>query len=476
VPVTVGVDIGTTAVKALAADDDGTVLARCRVPHPLRTPMANVLEHDAALAWRDGVRTAVRRVAEEVASTLKQPVEAIQVAAMVPSLCPVDAGGVPIGPGLLYGDERAKGGERGLDPSRDGELLRMVEWLAGEYPDAAGFWPAQAVGIAALCGHGVIDPVTAMTASPLFDLGTCDWDASVCGAAGVGVERLPEVWPSGEAAGTALEALGPALRGTQVGTGTIDAFAEQLVAGADHDGDVLVILGATLITWACIPNWVEAPGLWTVPHTAPGKTLIGGPSNAGGILRDWAGRVLQEEAGGAGASDPSDVPVVLPYLRGERTPLHDPERRGTITGISLAHGPAALWRSVREASGHSVRHHLDLAGLLPSDGCPGECGTVARRIVATGGGVRDRAWVQAIADVTALPVDVVAVPEGGALGAAYLARVTAGAEPDASGASRWAAVGERIEPDIAWVGPCSDRYRTFRELSGPPYDSSGGAP
>jgi xylulokinase len=256
--------------------------------------------------------------------------------------------------------------------------------------------------------------------------------------------------------------------------GSVDAFAEQLVAGAEHDGDVLVILGATLITWACVPNWVEVPGLWTVPHTAPGKVLIGGPSNAGGILRDWAGRILRDDDDGVGGVDPSDVPVVLPYLRGERTPLHDPDRRGWVAGISVAHGPASLWRSVREASGHTVRHHLDLAGLLPADGRPGDCGTVAQRIVATGGGVRDRAWLQAIADVTGLPIDVVAVPEGGALGGAYLARVTAGLEADASAAGRWARVGERIEPDVAWVGPCSERYRTFRDLTGPAFDPAGG--
>ena len=70
--------------------------------------------------------------------------------------------------------------------------------------------------------------------------------------------------------------------------GTVDALAEQLVAGADDDGDVLVILGTTLITWGVIPEWREVPGLWTIPHTAPGKILIGGASNAGGLFLNWA--------------------------------------------------------------------------------------------------------------------------------------------------------------------------------------------
>lgn len=464
--VTVGVDIGTTSVKAVAADGEGTVVASTRVPHPVLTPSPGVLEHDARRAWRDGVRAAAGEVAGIAAGTGHR-VAAVNVAAMVPSLCPVDAEGVPIGPGLLYGDERARGGRRGLDPSQDGELVRMLTWLARAHPDAAGFWPAQAVANAALCGVGAIDSVTAMTTLPLFDF--TGWDPAVCAEAGVRPEQLPVIRSGSDPAGTVGDDLGPALCGAVVGGGTIDAFAEQLVAGADRDGDVLVIMGATLITWACVPEWLEAPGLWTVPHTAPGKTLVGGPSNAGGILRDWAERVLVPAA--TEPTDPANLPVVLPYLRGERTPLHDRDRRGSFHGLSVAHGPEALWRAVHEASGHSVRHHLDLAGLLAPERSVAGHPSVHRaaRLVGTGGGSANDAWVQAIADVVGLPVDCVAEPRGGALGAAYLARVAAGLEPDASGAGRWARTRARVRPCPAWLGPCDERYRCFVELTGPPY-------
>ena len=134
---TIGVDVGTTSVKAVAVRADGSVLATARVEHPVLTPQPNVLEHDARVAWREGVLVAARRVADAAVAAGAR-VAAVNVAAMVPSLCPVDADGVPVGPGLLYGDERAKGGERGLDPSQDGELVRMLTWLAAQYPGAAG--------------------------------------------------------------------------------------------------------------------------------------------------------------------------------------------------------------------------------------------------------------------------------------------------------------------------------------------------
>ncbi len=454
----------------MAVDHSGAVLAATRVPHAILTPRPNVLEHDARVAWHEGVRTA----AQQVATAAGRPIAAVNVAAMVPSLCPVGADGLPIGPGLLYGDERAAGATSGLDPSQDGEFERMLAHLVGAYPDAAAFWPAQAVANAALSGVGALDSVAAMTTVPVFDY--TNWDPEVCARVGVRPDQLPVIRSGSEPAGRVRDELGPELAGAVVGPGTIDAFGEQLVAGADRPGDVLVILGATLITWACVPEWVEAPGLWTVPHTAPGMVLVGGPSNAGGLLVEWARRTLVAPdgldgvpgVGSGGDVDPDDVPVVLGYLRGERTPLHDRDRRGEVLGLSVAHGPEAVWRGVYESSGHSVRHHLDLAGLLGPDTAvaapPGA--HRATRIVATGGGTRLRPWIQAIADVTGLPVDVVATAEGGALGAAWLARVSAGLVPDPATTRPWTQPVERTVPDPRWRSGCDRRYRRFIEATG----------
>jgi xylulokinase len=160
--------------------------------------------------------------------------------------------------------------------------------------------------------------------------------------------------------------------------------------------------------------------------------------------------------GGPGAPasvDPRRVPVWAPYIRGERTPLHDSSRRAALHDLDLTHDAAAVRRAAYEAAGFVVRHHLDLAGVAP------------RRIVATGGGARSAPWVQALADATGVPVDVVAVPEGAALGAAFTARVVAGLEPSAGEARRWARIAARVDPDPAWTGPTAARYARFRELT-----------
>ena len=142
-----------------------------------------------------------------------------------------------------------------------------------------------------------------------------------------------------------------------------------------------------------------------------------------------------------------------PYVRGERTPYHDPDRRGVLDGLNLAHDAASVRRAAYEASGFVVRQLIEL-GAAP-----------ASRIVATGGGTRVEPWMQAIADATGLPVEVSGVPEGAALGAAFLGRMAAGLESSIADAARWASIERTVEPDPAWKGPMEDRYGRFLELA-----------
>src|SRR5205085_9028881 len=125
---------------------------------------AGQFEHDINQAWRANVVEAFRLVSQDNA------VAAVNVAAMVPSLGAVDAQGRALGPGLLYGDARGERvGNDTTQPGDSGELLAFLAWQAARTPDAAGYWPAQAVANHALCGVGAIDSSTAMTAHPLFD-------------------------------------------------------------------------------------------------------------------------------------------------------------------------------------------------------------------------------------------------------------------------------------------------------------------
>lgn len=455
--VTVGVDIGTTSVKALAVNGQGQVMAHARVPHSIVTTVADQLEHDAGAAWRRGPKKAFTAVERALATQGVTDIAGVSVAAMVPSLTAVNRRGVPLLPGLLYGDIR---GQQASAVASDGDAAAssMVDaegflgWAAASEPEAAGYWPCQAVATKALTGVPAID--TAVVAS----LGSLhvrnEWNTALLEKLGARTEQMPVVVPMCAAGGTLPG------RDTIFTGGTVDALCDQIVSGATEPGDVLAIFGATLVIWVVTDSYIEVPGLVTYPHTVADRFLIGGPSNAGALFVDWARHMLRgvTQAGptrveaSERTGDPDRVPVWLPYLRGERSPFNDASLRSSIHGLDITQGPEALARAAYEASGFVIRRMLELTGVE------------GRRIVASGGGTRARAWMAGVADGSGLPVDTVAVPEGAAYGAAFFARLAAGLAGSLDESQRWAGVGRRVDPDPVWSKATSERYRRFADL------------
>ena len=212
--VTVGVDIGTTSVKAVAVDGDGVILARARVPHRIITTEAGLLEHDARRAWRNGATTAFAAVKDQVAA----PIAGVGLDSMVPSLTAVNRRGVPQLPGLLYGDSRGLqradgGGERtaGAMPDAEG----FLRWATELAPDAYGYWPCQAVASFALCGVPAIDSAVTTSLGALHS--GRGWNTSLLADLGVAESQLPRVVPMLQSAGTIPDS------DTVVCAGTIDA-------------------------------------------------------------------------------------------------------------------------------------------------------------------------------------------------------------------------------------------------------------
>ena len=477
-PVTVGIDIGTTSVKALAVSEGGEVLARARVPHRIIHTSADHMEHSAQAAWRRGPIRAFSLVRDALASssgaTDPAYIAGICVAGMVPSLTAVDRRGIPRTPGLLYGDARGRQpagtaaleGHAGPMPDAEG----FLRWTAQQMPDAYGYWPAQAVANHALTGQGSIDTAVASTLGELHQGGR--WNEGLLTSCAVRPDQMPRVVLTGQPAGTlradrrdkrAARGGAPHASGrsdhpeTVVAGGSIDAFCDQIVAGANEVGDIIVLFGATMVVWVVTDTWVEVPGLWTVPHTVPDRVLVGGPSNAGALFVDWARSLLRSgprssPADDGRSGDPRRVPVWLPYVRGERVPFHDTTLRAAVFDLDITDGPAGMSRAAYEASGFVVRSILERSGIT------------GRRIVASGGGTQLVPWMAGVADATGLPVDTVAVPEGAALGAAFLARMAAGLEPSLDGSRRWARHGRRVMPDPRWQQAAEARYQRFTAL------------
>ena len=430
--VTVGLDIGTTSVKAVAVDAAGRVVARTRVPHRIEAT-SDRLRHDADRAWRRGPRRALKALGE------LHP-RALSVTGMVPSMAAVDRRGRPITDGLLYGDAEGRPAERHGLPDLVGDAPEFLRALVRRAPDAAGYWSAQTTATVALGGPPVLAADLAMVLWPLAAGDT--WDQSVLDDCGAPADKLPQIvanrTPVADVGGMLLDG------------GAIDVACERIISGVE-EGDALVICGGTLIVMAAVPAGANVDASIIAYPDETGAQTATAASNAGGLFLNWVDRTVAKSRG---ALDPEQVPVWVPYIRGERTPWNDPQRRAALADVHQGHDAAGVRRGAHEASAFVARHLLELMDVSP------------RRVVAMGGGTQVDGWMQALADAVGVPVDASTEPETGAIGAAFCARITAGLENDLRDGVKWARETRRFEPDPDWADPVKRRYTRFRELVG----------
>ena len=148
--------------------------------------------------------------------------------------------------------------------------------------------------------------------------------------------------------------------------------------------------------------------------------------------------------------------LFAPYLAGERTPHADPDARAAFTGLELRHDRGAMVRAVLEGVAFGLRDSLELLGTV---------GVTVDRARVSGGGSRGSTWLEIVAAILGLPLELTASEEGSAFGAALLGGVAGGLFTDVHDAiARCVAVGETIEPDPRWVADYADVYQRFRLL------------
>jgi xylulokinase len=235
--------------------------------------------------------------------------------------------------------------------------------------------------------------------------------------------------------------------------GSADHVAAALAAGLTQHGDVLLKFGGAGDILYCAERPEPDPHFYFDYHDIPGLTLISGCMATSGSLVKWFAREL---AGGvtlaALDAEAEAIPpgaggiIVLPYFLGEKTPIFDPSARGVFAGVMLHHTRAHLYRAVLEAVCYGFAHHLALLR---------EAHRPIRRVCAADGGSRSKLWMQIAADVTNLPVQVVAGEAASALGAAFVAAMGVGMFTDWNEITRFISQGLVYRPQSAVV----DRYQ-----------------
>jgi xylulokinase len=254
--------------------------------------------------------------------------------------------------------------------------------------------------------------------------------------------------------------------------GGADHIASALGAGAARDGDALLKFGGSIDVLVVSDKAKPDARMYLDYHLVPGLYVPNGCMATGGTALNWfAANFAGSEAAAARAANQSihqrlDVLAaatpagaegvrILPYFLGEKTPIHDPNARGVVTGLSLAHGLGHVWRALLEAYAYAIKHHVDVLA---------EMGRRPSNFLVSDGGSASRVWMQIVADVLQEPVQRLVGHPGSCLGAAWIAAVGGGLTDDWAGAARLVGHGDRLLPDASKAGVYAEGYREFRGL------------
>ena len=484
--VAIAIDAGTSGARAVAVDLRGRVIAHASRPYPISIPRPGWAEQDAQ-DWIDKALESLGALARDIRSS--RTVVAIGLTGQCPTVAPFDRRGRPVGPGMMYRDNRAAA-EAAQMRKRVG-VQRMhrltghvaeafhvgpkVLWLRSHAPDVfkatTRFLQPRDVVLKQLVGIELTDETHA-NATLFYDLRRRCWSGELLAAFDLRQSVFPEAVPPWTVAGhlSARMARDLGLQRVPVVVGAADSQCAAFGAGATVPGPVSEMAGAS----TCINSTVAKPVLdfevTHYSHAVPGFYCTEVGLNSAGAALDWGRQrlgyashaVLEARAtafrarwrrSGQPVEAREQAPLFLPYLGdGERV---DPTIRAAFVGLSARDDSASLAYSVIEGVALAVRN---IVAVLQRAGCPLD------ELRCSGGGARHRLLAQIKADLLDVPV-LMLQDDATAVGCALLAASAAGLGEEVDAAV--AAVlrrAVRVEPDPWAVEVMRARAEWFEQV------------
>ncbi len=479
-----GIDVSTTATKALLTDTAGRVVAVSASEYPYETPRPLWSEQDPQLWWT-GACAAIQAALKQAGLT-GADVAAVGLTGQMHGLVLLDEAGQVLRPSILWNDQRtaaqcdairARVGQARLiqltgNDALTGFTAPKILWVRDNEPEV--YAKARHVLLPKDYVRLRLSDVYAMDVADgagtlLVDLRKRDWSDEVLAALDLPRDWLPPLYEGPQITGqiTAAAAVATGLRaGTPIVAGGGDQAAQGVGVGAVRAGIVALTLGTSGVVFAASSTPVIEPEgrLHAFCHAVPGRWhMMGVMLSAAGSLRwhrdtfapgqSFDALVAPAEAVPAG----SEGLLFLPYLTGERTPHPDPLARGAFVGLTVRHTLPHLTRAVLEGVACGLRDSFELmqaAGLPPVE-----------QVRVSGGGARSALWRQILANVLNVSLVTVNTTEGAAYGAALLAGVAAGqwADVDAACAATITVTGA-VAPQPAEAAAYQAVYQNYRGL------------
>jgi xylulokinase len=479
-----GIDVSTTASKALLMDERGLLLSVASSPHTLQTPCPLWSEQDPH-EWWDAVLASIRLVLANTGLRGKS-VAAIGLTGQMHGLVLLDEAGGVLRPAILWNDQRTQaqcdeihrivGRDRFLQITGNlalpGFTAPKILWVREHEPDVYArirhvLLPKDYIRYR-LTGDYALDKADG-AGTVLFDLQSRDWSREVLEGLDIDPAWMPRTFEGPEFTGRISHeaaVLAGLTAGTPVAAGAGDQAAQAVGVGAVQPGTVALTVGTSGVVFATTPTAIIEPAgrLHAFCHAVPGMWhLMGVMLSAAGSLQWYRDALAPELSLDDLLNEAEQVPAgseglqFLPYLSGERTPHPDPLARGAFVGLTLRHGRAHMTRAVLEGVAFGLKDGFRLihnAGLR-----------LHGQVRASGGGTKSALWSQILASVLEAELVTVKTTEGAAYGAALLAAVGAGMWPDvASSCKATIRPAASTKPDPAQVDVYRKAYAVYDGL------------
>ena len=486
----IGLDLGTTSIKAIAFDMDGQPVARAERPASLTRGADGAAELNPE--WVADAAEEALAEASMAARSQGYTVRRVGVSAAMHSLIPIGADGAPLAPAMTWADLRPQPDAEALWRSPAGPAvyartgtpihamspLAKLIWLRRARPDlfqrAAVFAGLKEWLWRRWFGEWAVDASLA-SATGLYNLHNGQWDGEALALAAITPDRLPRIvdptyarhdLPPATARRLGLDA------GALFVTGASDGALANLGVGALDERRIVLTIGTSLAVRRGVAQPLIDPATRVFCYVlGPGRFVSGAASNSGGVVLEWMySNLLARWAGGSAPAGLSDALaeasharaeglLFLPYIAGERAPLWSGETSGALVGLRAEHTAADALRAAVEGMLFNAAWLVEqVTGAGPKP----------EAVIATGG-VFQNDWIaQLAADILATALVLPGAVDASARGAALLADIAAGARTwgqAGEAAARELAVAPRIAPRPEATVRYQAKYRRFRALA-----------
>ncbi|MCI9022076.1 MAG: xylulokinase [Eubacterium sp.] len=474
----IGVDLGTSAVKLLLMQADGTIENIVSKEYPLSFPNPGWSEQNPSDWWQ----ACVEGIRELVRDADKSQVAGISFGGQMHGLVALDDRDEVIRPAILWNDGRTVEETEYLNETVGREKLSQytaniafagftapkILWMKKHEPElfariAKIMLPKDYIAYKMTGVH--CTDVSDASGMLLMDVKNKCWSKEMMEICGIRESQLAHIYESYEKVGTLLPQTAQELglpQGVIVAAGAGDNAAAAVGTGTVGDGSCNISLGTSGTIFIASEKFAvdSHNALHAFAHADGHYHLMGCMLSAASCNKWWMEDILDtkefaKEQEGITKLGENHV-YFLPYLMGERSPHNDPKARGTFTGMTMDTTRADMTQAVLEGVAFALRDSFEVAGLL---------GIRIERAKICGGGAKSPLWKKMIANIFHIKVDTLAIEEGPALGGAMLAAVANGEYADvAQAAAAIVKVADTEEPDEKLAALYEQRYQTFRRI------------